>query len=622
MDNNSNIIKEIFKSVKYMIDASLHKAPFDRTITGVIVGGSGKKNYYQVMILGKNYELPSFINNNLKPNTTVNIMIPQNNMDLAFIYAIFGGESNIPPEGSIVHADRADYAINAGYASTVAVATTEIVGGLRSSSGKNHVSVDETGIATVTSVDNADNAINAQNAIKAQSAVNADNATNAGYAIRAGTAINVENIPIATEVKIGGIISSTGPGHVQVDENGIATVPDAGGIKEVPIATDTIVGGLTSSNLSGKVKVDGTTGKSSVNDVVTMKDTGAVEVPENFGDGPWKIICTEDNTPDPVNSGMPKGGEQGDILIKQSDKDYDAYWSAPSPQGSKSNILDNWYFINPINQRGKYTYTEFAYCIDRWINRFCTSISLTSSGLNIDCTVSKQGEGAGLNQGLELPSRFLGKTVTCSALVDMSNVNYCRFGLHSATSTAYHSTPLVTQNIQGKVGLVSVTGTLPEQLPSGQTKLNFGFYFSDQGGTAKIIATKLELGTCQTLAYQDSNGNWNLLDSPPNIEQELAKCQRYYLGPITCREAIILSSNAGFLTIHTPVQMNSPATINPAPVTICEYNKITNNIDVSIGNASVGVNGIYTKFIFENFSPSSIVGVIEMFGFTIDSDFH
>ena len=132
--------------------------------------------------------------------------------------------------------------------------------------------------------------------------------------------------------------------------------------------------------------------------------------------------------------------------------------------------------------------------------------------------------------------------------------------------------------------------------------LNFGFYFSDQGGTAKIIATKLELGTYQTLAYQDSNGNWNLLDSPPNIEQELAKCQRYYLGPITCREAIVLSSNAGFLTIHTPVQMNSPATINPAPVTIGEYNKITRNVEMTIDTTLVGVNGIYTTFIFKNFS--------------------
>ena len=68
--------------------------------------------------------------------------------------------------------------------------------------------------------------------------------------------------------------------------------------------------------------------------------------------------------------------------------------------------------------------------------------------------------------------------------------------------------------------------------------------------------------------------------------------------------------------------MNAPTIINPATATICEYNKITNNIDVSIGNTSVGVNGIYTKFIFENFSASSIIGVIEMYGFTIDADLY
>lgn len=612
MDNNSNIIKEIFKSVKYMIDASLHKAPFDRTITGVIVGGSGKKNYYQVMILGKNYELPSFINNNLKPNTTVNIMIPQNNMDLAFIYAIFGGESNIPPEGSIVHADRADYAINAGYASTVAVATTEIVGGLRSSSGKNHVSVDETGIATVTSVDNADNAINAQNAIKAQSAVNADNATNAGYAIRAGTTINVENVPIATEVKIGGIISSTGPGHVQVDENGIATVPDAGGIKEVPIATDTIVGGLTSSNLSGKVKVDGTTGKSSVNDVVTMKDTGAVEVPENFGDGPWKIICTEDNTPDPVNSGMPKGGYQYQMLHKIDSTDFNTRWI---DSYSNPNILDNPYFPNPINQRGIQSDVlwgpQNATGIDRW-RCFGPNVTKWIEGQGI---VLLAGINSIIEQYFESSRLINGQVYTLSAYLSLSSTStpiLLQTNIIAETTKDYDIT------IDGNIVNLSYI-----HFPYGkQNQELVRVWNKTESSTVTVYSMKLEKGSLSTLCRYDRNGNAQLRDGVPNYQQELAKCQRYYLGPITCREAIILSDNFGYLTIHTPVQMNAPTIINPATTTICEYNKITNNIDVSIGNASVGVNGIYTKFIFENFSPSSIVGVIEMFGFTIDSDFH
>jgi hypothetical protein len=42
------------------------------------------------------------------------------------------------------------------------------------------------------------------------------------------------------------------------------------------------------------------------------------------------------------------------------------------------------------------------------------------------------------------------------------------------------------------------------------------------------IAAKLELGTHQTLAHQDADGNWILNDPPPDPALELAKCQRCY----------------------------------------------------------------------------------------------
>ncbi|USF28074.1 hypothetical protein N510_003033 [Firmicutes bacterium ASF500] len=30
------------------------------------------------------------------------------------------------------------------------------------------------------------------------------------------------------------------------------------------------------------------------------------------------------------------------------------------------NLVDNWYFVGPINQRGQSTYTGITYTIDRW----------------------------------------------------------------------------------------------------------------------------------------------------------------------------------------------------------------------------------------------------------------
>ncbi len=47
-------------------------------------------------------------------------------------------------------------------------------------------------------------------------------------------------------------------------------------------------------------------------------------------------------------------------------------------------------------------------------------------------------------------------------------------------------------------------------------------------GTTKVAAIKLELGEHQTLAHQDASGNWVLNDPPPNKALELLKCQRYY----------------------------------------------------------------------------------------------
>lgn len=275
--DNSTIVKEIFESTKYMIDASLEKAPFDKTISGVILGASTKQKYYQVSIKGKTYTLPSHINNTLKPNTPVNVMVPQNNMDLAFIYAILGGEEKGGGGGSVTHADTADYATQAGYAETVKIATDKLVGGVLSSSGTDKVSVDpNTGVMTVGKVSNA---------------INADNAHHAD------TAEDVINVPIASSTFVGGIKSSTGPGHVQVDENGIATVPDAGGIKEVPVATETEIGGILSGTTSGSVAVD-ESGNTSVNDVVTMNKTAKITVPVEFGEGPWTIEMDGEDDPE------------------------------------------------------------------------------------------------------------------------------------------------------------------------------------------------------------------------------------------------------------------------------------------------------------------------------------
>ena len=48
------------------------------------------------------------------------------------------------------------------------------------------------------------------------------------------------------------------------------------------------------------------------------------------------------------------------------------------------NLLDNWYFGNPVNQRGQTEYTEdTTYTIDRWWLQYDTTLSVVDGGIKI-----------------------------------------------------------------------------------------------------------------------------------------------------------------------------------------------------------------------------------------------
>ena len=143
---------------------------------------------------------------------------------------------------------------------------------------------------------------------------------------------------------------------------------------------------------------------------------------------------------------------------------------------SNPNLLDNWYFITPVNQRNAYnTVTKLGYCIDRW--------KLTAGSVNIH----KNNGGIILNgtieQILEKPGPV--QTVTASYLTP-DGVKTAKYD--SATRTVSITTDIETL----------------------------------------IIAAKLEVGTNQTLAHQEDDG-WVLNDAPPSETAELERCMRYQI---------------------------------------------------------------------------------------------
>lgn len=230
---------------------------------------------------------------------------------------------------------------------------------------------------------------------------------------------------------------------------------------------------------------------------------------------------------------------------------------------SNPNILDNWYFLDPINQRGKTEYTaENNYSIDRWQVRAGTNadkLTLSNDGVTL---TRVNNNAAYFHQRLDGIKDLVGKEIIFSILYKSDCV--CRLFISGAE--AHIQTIPASSN--WTIGYMTYTPT--EADANAQV---FGACIqihnteSPSGGSITVQAAKLELGTIQTLVKQDANGNWILIDGKPNIEVELAKCQRYFIqGPFYA--PIIKTYNGGnqrvFLSL--PVTMRKFPTLGGTPI--------------------------------------------------------
>ena len=186
-----------------------------------------------------------------------------------------------------------------------------------------------------------------------------------------------------------------------------------------------------------------------------------------------------------------------------------------SLQGTHTNLLDNWYFANPVNQRGQTEYTGRTYCIDRWRHNGASITSnLTDDGLRVSYagafdTILEQLENSTVKE-------LRGKQLTLSILVKSVESGAVRFQIYGNISRSFQT------NWIESAGLASVTFTMPDDYAAAF----FRVQSRDAGTIVTVKAVKLEVGANQTLAHQE-NGIW-VLNEIPNYAEELAKCQRYY----------------------------------------------------------------------------------------------
>ena len=188
-------------------------------------------------------------------------------------------------------------------------------------------------------------------------------------------------------------------------------------------------------------------------------------------------------------------------------------------QYSNPNLLDNWYFGNPVNQKGQTEYTEAGYTIDRWYGSSLASITLESDGV----LFVKRGNGIPVISTPLEKERFVNGYYTISVCYYVDN----KLELSKNTFYLTVGETIDTDNINVGSSWYMDFYASSQDVSNGIYRLRF---YNPSGAIddgCKLLAAKLELGSQQTLAHQDADGNWSLNEIPDYGEQ-LARCQRYF----------------------------------------------------------------------------------------------
>ena len=257
---------------------------------------------------------------------------------------------------------------------------------------------------------------------------------------------------------------------------------------------------------------------------------------------------------------------------------------ALAPQLSNPNLLDSWYFANPVNHRGQTSYIGAGYGIDRWKSSNSNlAVNLTGDGI-----VLSSGSAAGylaqyFDGGIPIEDSY-----TISALVSaISGTAY----FQAVYSDGAYGTPLKLAS-----GCNAITVSAAKTISRVLFQVN-------SGSSVTVNSAKLELGSQQTLAHQDSTGNW-VLNEIPDYGEQLARCQRYAidLNPNRQNVPIIGTVNTDgttmWLSIPIPTSLRTTPVITNSRGTVVVSNDsgsseiaFGNDVRVSSGMITVAMTG-------------------------------
>ena len=168
---------------------------------------------------------------------------------------------------------------------------------------------------------------------------------------------------------------------------------------------------------------------------------------------------------------------------------------------SNTNLLDNWYFARPINQRnvqGGSDWGRYHVGIDRWC---------------------RDGDGASyVRDGY------------------IEQINSWMYQILDFKADAFLGMTLTISSLDRYGNLITATGVVPPANSTWQViaassqcsvKISDGNNYLAIINQNECIAAKLEINDHQTLAHQLPSGKWEL-NEIPTWELELIKCQRFF----------------------------------------------------------------------------------------------
>jgi hypothetical protein len=202
------------------------------------------------------------------------------------------------------------------------------------------------------------------------------------------------------------------------------------------------------------------------------------------------------------------------------------------------NLLDNWYFKNPVNQWNRSSVSAiYQTLIDRWtILRYVSgSATLTASGITINGDFD------------------LGEVIESSRLPSDANL-VVTISVRLADGTVVSKTSTLLNNGSSEA-IVHELSTFKLVFIRNWLTGKDLFFVVSTATDVTFVSAKLELGSVSTLIY----------DPPANYSEELTKCQRYCVayGQYAQFEGVDFQPNSIDFTIIAPCNMSAvPSIVN------------------------------------------------------------